>query len=145
MILRDENFRIVYVPPIHIASLTLTSPSPELDTLRLVHEFIIAHQLAENKPDFRHLGFESRNRPGDNMGRYTRWISAPKDITVAYPFEAAIFTGGLYAACSVPLGRYAMPTGSLTLGRKAETPEDGSWLKERRRRFGIALTAIPAD
>lgn len=94
----EENVRILYLPPMHVAAVSVAGPASERDTLRLMCEYIHAYGLLEHKPDFRLFGFENQG------GGYTRWVSAPAGWPMPPPFTAARFGGGLYAAWTVPLG-----------------------------------------
>jgi DNA gyrase inhibitor GyrI len=108
--LMDRDVRIIYVPPMTVASIHKIgrTPESEYETGNLVHQFIKERNLPMVKPDFRHFGFNHPNgqKPDGSDHGYERWVSIPNDMTVEQPFTKKKFSGGLYAAWMIPMGLF---------------------------------------
>lgn len=98
--LTDGDVRIVYLPPMTMASIYCVGDRAETDTAIAIKKLIQKNNLPELKPDFRLFGFNHKN--GDEHG-YERWISVPDDFVVNGPFQKIKFTGGLYCSIMRPL------------------------------------------
>lgn len=106
--LTDRDVRIIYLPPMTVASIHIIGESPEFRTGNLLHEFIKDKNLDTIKPDLRHFGFNHPNGTGDNSNDhgYERWVSIPDDLSVEAPFTKKRFKGGIYAAHMIPMGAF---------------------------------------
>jgi DNA-binding transcriptional MerR regulator/DNA gyrase inhibitor GyrI len=106
--LTDRDVRIVYLPPMTVASIHKIGGAPEWDTGNLLHQFIKEKNLPVIKPDFRHLGANHPNgeKPDGSDHGYERWVSIPEDMIVEKPFIKKKFPGGLYAARMIPIGQF---------------------------------------
>ena len=106
--LTDRDVRIVYLPPMTVASIHKIGGAPEWDTGDLLHQFIKEKNLPVIKPDFRHLGTNHPNgeKPDGSDHGYERWVSIPEDMIVEKPFIKKKFPGGLYAARMIPIGQF---------------------------------------
>jgi hypothetical protein len=106
--LTDRDVRIIYIPPMTVASIHKIGGKPEWDTGDLLHRFIKEKNLPLVKPDFRHFGFNHPNgqkQDGSDHG-YERWVSIPDDMILEQPFAKKKFNGGLYAAWMIPMGLF---------------------------------------
>ena len=99
--LTDQDVRIVYLPPMTVASIFHMGingdmsylGSGEQQTCIDLHEFIRKNDLVKIKPDLRHIGF-NRDRSEDEKNHgYERWVSIPEDMEVEPPFEKKRFPG----------------------------------------------------
>jgi DNA gyrase inhibitor GyrI len=106
--LTDRDVRIIYVPPMTVASIHKIGGGPEVDTGNLLRQFIKEKNIPVIKPDFRHFGFNHPNgqKPDGSDHGYERWVSIPDDMTVEQPFTKKKFSGGLYAAWMIPMGLF---------------------------------------
>ena len=106
--LKDRDVRIIFLPPMTIASIHLVGNGPEGRTAEAVDKFIEENNLTRIKPDFRHFGYNNPDGIPDedpNHG-YERWISIPDDMQVKEPFVKKHFSGGMYAAHMIPMGLF---------------------------------------
>lgn len=106
--LQDKDVRIIYLPPASVASIHCIGGSPEIESGRLVNQFIKETKLYEIKHDFRHYGFNNPNgnMPDGNDHGYERWITIPDDFEIKPPFIRKQFAGGLYCAYMIPMGSF---------------------------------------
>jgi DNA-binding transcriptional MerR regulator len=106
--LQDKDVRIVYLPPASIASVHFKGGGPEIESGKLLHQFISETKLYEIKPDFRHYGFNNPNgkMPDGSDHGYERWVTIPKELEVNPPFTKKQFAGGLYCAFMIPMGSF---------------------------------------
>lgn len=107
--LRDEDVRIVYLPPSRVASSHYVGDEPEHHAATVMDDFVRSSGLAELKPDLRSYGFNHPN-PGciegsDGHG-YEFWVTISEDLEVPAPLTAKRFEGGLYAAVMIPMGAF---------------------------------------
>jgi hypothetical protein len=104
--LTDRDVRIIYLPPMAIASIHLIGNEPEERTAECINKFIKENGLAKNKPDFRHFGFNNPDNipDADPKHGYERWISIPENMSVKEPFVKKNFSGGIFAAYMIPWG-----------------------------------------
>ncbi len=106
--LTDRNVRIVYLPPMTVASLHIIGRLAELEAQEPIQKFIENNNLVQIKPGFRHFGFNNPdgNLPDGSDHGYERWITIPEDMEVEAPFVKKQFSGGLYAAHMIPMGAF---------------------------------------
>lgn len=102
-----KDVRIIYIPPMTIASSHFIGPNPEDAAQKQIDEFIRAVRLNEIKPDFRVLGF---NNPSPNEDQeyygYEFWVTIPENMNVPEPLTKKNFDGGLYAAHCIKMGDF---------------------------------------
>jgi len=106
--LTDRDVRILYIPPMTVASIHKIGNRAEGDSGDLLHQFIKEKNIPFVKPDFRHFGFNHPNgqkQDGSDHG-YERRISIPDDMLVEQPFTKIKFNGGLYAGWMIPMGLF---------------------------------------
>jgi DNA-binding transcriptional MerR regulator len=105
--LTDRDVRIIYLPPMTVASCQYTGDAPEGYVGEKIHQFVMASGLLQAKPDTRTFGF---NHPNifDETGAhgYEMWESIPDDWEVAAPLVKKTFPGGMYAAHMIPMGAF---------------------------------------
>jgi len=104
----DRDVRIIYIPPMTVASIHKIGSIAELETGDLLYQFIKDKNLSEVKPDIRHFGFNNPNGQLSDMSDhgYERWISIPENMTVEQPFTKKKISGGLFAAYMIPMGMF---------------------------------------
>ncbi|WMT40899.1 effector binding domain-containing protein [Paenibacillus sp. D2_2] len=103
-----KEARILYVPPCTVASIHLVGGTPEYDTWIKLQQLMTQTNLASEKLDLRHYGFNHPNgvlSDGSDHG-YERWVTIPDDMEVQEPFVKKKFVGGLYAAHMIPMGNF---------------------------------------
>ena len=106
--LTDRDVRIIYLPPMTVASLHIMGGEAEIQAALPLREFIQSVDLIGIKPDFRHFGFnhpDGKLPDGSDHG-YERWLSIPDDLEVPEQFTKKQFSGGLYAAHMIPMGSF---------------------------------------
>ena len=108
--LTDRDVRIIYLPPMTVASVCTVGDTPETKTGNLLFTFIKDSKLPEIKSDFRHFGFNSpdgsnQGGPADDHG-YERWVTIPEKMEVPSGFVKKQFPGGLYGAHMIPIGAF---------------------------------------
>jgi DNA gyrase inhibitor GyrI len=112
--LTDNDVRIIYLPPMTIASIHLVGNPPienkttEERTAEYINNYIKENNLAKIKPDFRHFGFNNPDNIQDNNPKhgYERWVSIPEDMLAKEPFVKKKFYGGIYAAHMIHWGSW---------------------------------------
>jgi len=92
-----ENVRVVFVPPMTVASVFCTGENSEAKTWQLMTDFIITNNLIEIKPDLRVFKIEHQNATGNSFGDEV-WVSIPDTLAVPPGFTIKKFLGGQYAA-----------------------------------------------
>lgn len=102
-----KSVRIVYLPPMSVASVKAYGKEPEDMAMRMLVEFVKESELLKCKTDAKIFGF---NNPGipDSEGRYgyEYWITIPNDFEVKAPLEKKTFTGGMYGAHCIKFGNF---------------------------------------
>ena len=86
--LTNRDVRIIYLPPMTIASIHLVGNGSEGRSAEAGDKFIKENSLAKIKPDFRNFGFNNPNGIPDeypNHG-YERWVSIPDEMPIKEPF-----------------------------------------------------------
>ena len=94
-----KDVRIVYLPPMTVASSHYVGENPEDNAGKVLDEFVRKNNLTKIKPDLRHIGFN--NPAGNPNPGYEMWVSIPDDMEVAPPLVKKQFHGGLYAAHAI--------------------------------------------
>lgn len=105
--LSDRDVRILYLPPMTVASYQYIGDAPEDRTGEVIDRFVREHDLPARYPAMRHFGFNAPN-PVDETGfhGYERWVSIPEDMEVPAPLVKKSIPGGLYAAHMIPMGAF---------------------------------------
>lgn len=101
--LSDREVRILYLPPMTVASVHCSSETPENDCHSYLKKFIIEKNLREIKPDFRVMGF---NNDMTDCHGYEMWVTVPENLEISEPFTKKQFSGGLYGAHMIPMGAF---------------------------------------
>lgn len=104
---QPKDIRIVYLPPMTVASCHSIGENQEDVVISAIAEFIEKIGLATLKPDFRRMGFNNpaSEPPNGSLG-YEAWVSIPDDMEVHSPIVKKQFLGGLYAAHMIPFGEF---------------------------------------
>lgn len=92
-----KNVRVVYLPPMTVASAFYTDENAHEKAWQTVNDFVKQSNLFEIKPDLRIFRIEYSNATGKNFGNEV-WVSIPDDFIVPSPLTKKIFHGGQYAA-----------------------------------------------
>jgi len=94
-----ENVRVVYVPPMTVASIYFTGENSEERAWQAITDFVAQSNLLEIKPDLRVFKIPYLNATGNSFGDEA-WVSIPDTDTLAIPstFVKKRFLGGQYAA-----------------------------------------------
>ena len=92
-----KEVRVVYLPPMTVASAFFTGDNSHEKAWEAVHSFIKQNKLYELKPDLRVFRHERSNSTGQNFGNEV-WVSIPDDFDVPAPLTKKRFHGGQYAA-----------------------------------------------
>lgn len=105
---KDEikNVRIIYLPPVTVASSHYIGPEPENHAGAQMDNFVKENNLVETKPDLRVYGFNNPNPTGDEEYGYELWLTIPDDMQVNAPIKKKSFVGGMYAAYSIKMGDF---------------------------------------
>lgn len=103
-LLKLQDVRIVYLPPMTVASSHYVGENPEANAGKVLDEFVRKSDLLKIKPDLRHIGFD--NPAGNPNSGYEMWVSIPEDMEVAPPLLKKQFRGGLYAAHAIKIGDF---------------------------------------
>ena len=92
-----KNVRVVYLPPMTVASAFYTGENPHKKAWQAINDFIKQNDLFSLKPDLRVFRIDLSNATGQNFGHEV-WISIPDDYIVPDPLTKKKFHGGQYAA-----------------------------------------------
>lgn len=102
-----KDVRIIYLPPMTVASSQYIGPNPEDTAQKRIDEFIEAVKLNEIKPDFRVIGFNNPSaKENVEYYGYEFWVSIPENMNVPAPLTKKQFDGGLYAAHFIKMGDF---------------------------------------
>lgn len=102
-----NNVRILYLPPVTVASSHFIGENPEDVAGSQLNEFVRATQLHKLKPDLRVFGFNNPCPKDENSTYgYEFWVTIPEDMDVPAPLEKKQFAGGLYAAHCIKMGDF---------------------------------------
>jgi hypothetical protein len=104
--LNDSDVRIVYLPPATVASIHCIGDHPEDRASVILREFMQKTDLAKQKPDFRHYGFNHPNGSNDDDHGYEFWVTIPESLIIEPPFQKKEFIGGLYGAHTITFGDF---------------------------------------
>ena len=107
--LTDRDVRIVYLPPMTVASIHIaTGEGSEQQSAEILDRFINDVNLKAIYPSARCFGFNNPDGLPDNdpAHGYERWISIPDDMEVPLPFVKKHLNGGIYAAHMIPMGAW---------------------------------------
>ena len=94
---RLENVRVVYLPPMTVASVYCTGENSEDAAWQAMTDFVKESGLIETKPDLRAFKIPYLNAVGDNFGDEV-WVSIPDNLDLPANFTKKRFLGGQYAA-----------------------------------------------
>jgi len=102
--INTQQIRFVQIPEMTVASIRCISTSPEKDSLNAVIHFMKNKKISEKNSEVRHFGYIPNYDKGGiaDIDIFERWITIPEDIEIAEPFMKKTFSGGLYAAYTVP-------------------------------------------
>lgn len=111
--LTDRDVRIVYLPPMTVASIHIIGQDSngehaEYASVIILDDFIKNTNLEIIYPAARNFGFNNPDGVSDddpNHG-YERWISIPDDMEVPPPLVKKHLDGGMYAAHVIPMGAW---------------------------------------
>lgn len=103
---QPKNIRIIYLPPMTVASCQKKGENQEEVVNGALANFIQASGLAGKKPDFRRFGFNNpASEEGDSLG-YEAWVSVPDDWEIPETLVRKEFLGGLYGAHAIGFGEF---------------------------------------
>ncbi|MDO4296961.1 MAG: effector binding domain-containing protein [Lachnospiraceae bacterium] len=101
------DIRIVYLPPVAVASYQYIGENPEDAAGDRIYTFIKESNLPAIKPDFRLFGFNNPSpQEGEKVYGYEFWVTIPETIEVKEPVVKKYFAGGLYAAHCIRFGDF---------------------------------------
>ena len=92
-----KEVRIVYLPPMTVASAFFVGDNSREKAWEAANNFIKQNHLYDRKPDLRVFRNERSNATGQNFGNEV-WVSIPDDYDVPAPLTKKKFHGGKYAA-----------------------------------------------
>jgi len=92
-----KNVRVIYLPPMTIASAFYMGDNSYEKAWRMADEFVKQNNLFEIKPDLRIFRHERSNATGQSFGNEV-WVTIPEDFDVPAPLVKKKFHGGQYAA-----------------------------------------------
>jgi hypothetical protein len=92
-----KDVRVVYLPPMTVASAFYTGQNPQEKAWKAINDFIKQSNLFFHKPDLRVFRIDHSNATGKNFGHEV-WASIPDDFIVPEPLIKKKFHGGQYAA-----------------------------------------------
>lgn len=108
--LTDRDVRIVYLPPMTVASIHIVGQDTngehaEYISAMILDDFIEKTNLKTVYPAARSFGFNNPDGIPDNdpAHGFERWISIPDDIKVPAPLTKKHLEGGMYAAHVIPM------------------------------------------
>lgn len=105
--LSDRDVRIIYIPPMTVASIHVTGGAgAEKRSAEVLANFILETKLKQVFPAARSFGFNNPDglQDDDPAHGYERWISIPDDMHVPPPLVKKYLPGGIYAAHMIPMG-----------------------------------------
>lgn len=89
--------RVVYLPPMTIASICVTGENMQEKAWRAVTDFVMQRDLLKVKPDLRVFRFDHIAVGGQHFDGHEVWVSIPDNFDLPAPFVKKIFFGGQYA------------------------------------------------
>jgi len=99
-----HGVRVIYVPPMTVASSHFVGENPNQNAAMIVKKFVEESNLLKIKPDTRCIGFDHPINPYGAPSGYELWVSIPDDMDVPHPLVKKNFLGGLYAAHAIQNG-----------------------------------------
>ncbi|MEG0585935.1 MAG: GyrI-like domain-containing protein [Christensenellaceae bacterium] len=104
--INTQKIRFVKIPAMTAASIQCISTSPEKDSLKAIMDFMEHKQLNGQKSAIRHFGHIPQfDKCGNaDIDIFERLITVPENMEISEPFIKKTFSGGLYAAYTVPIG-----------------------------------------
>lgn len=102
-----SDVRIIYLPPMTVASAHFIGDDPEFHVNQMLDEFVHHNELIKWKPDLRSFGFNHPN-PVDETGYhgYEGWVTIPDDMEIAAPLKKKKTAGGIYGAYMISFGDF---------------------------------------
>ncbi|AIQ65409.1 hypothetical protein PSTEL_22115 [Paenibacillus stellifer] len=103
------DVRIIYLPPMTVASSHYIGEDCEEHAGRVLNQFVQESGLLRIKPDIRHFGFNNPIQHADygaSSTGYEMWVSIPEHMEVPAPLQKIQFHGGLYAAHAITFGSF---------------------------------------
>ena len=91
-----DNARVVYLPPMTVASYRHIGDENEKNARKVMDEFVRDSGLLKIKPDTRQLGFE--HSTGKDYNGYEVLVSIPDEMEVPEPLVKKTLRGGMYVA-----------------------------------------------
>lgn len=104
-----NDVRIIYLPPMTIATYSATGENCEGKAADMINRFVMENNLLKIKPDIRHFGFDcsaGKTGVGESSYKYQMWVSIPEEMVVSEPLVKRTFNGGLYAAHMIKMGDF---------------------------------------
>jgi DNA-binding transcriptional MerR regulator len=104
-----EDVRIIYLPPMTVASSHYIGEDSEMHSGTVLDKFVKESGLLKIKPDTRHFGFNNPIQQADygtSSSGYEMWVSIPENMKVPTPLKKLQFHGGLYAAHVITFGNF---------------------------------------
>lgn len=102
-----KNVRIIYLPPVTVASSHFIGENPEDVAGKILDEFIRKTKLQCIKPDLHVYGFNNPSPMAQqDIYGYEFWVTIPDDMDVPAPLIKKRFEGGLYAAHCIKVGDF---------------------------------------
>ena len=89
-----DNARVVFIPPMTVASYRHIGERPKENAAKTVDEFVRSSGIYQTKPDIRQLGFN--HQTGDEYDGFEMCVSVPDDMEVPAPFVKKRLHGGMY-------------------------------------------------
>lgn len=131
--LKEDDVRIIYLPPCTVASATYIGESPEHVAGKMLDDFVRNHELLAIKPDLRVFGFNNPcpTKEGEPYG-YEFRVTILEDMDVPMPLKKKYFEGGLYAAYCIKMGNFEE---WKLIGEWVENSSEYAY--ERREPFGM--------
>ena len=112
-VLTDRDVRIIYLPPMTVASIHIVGQDAngehaEYTSAAILDDFVAKTNLKAVYPAARNFGFNNPDgiHDDDPAHGYERWISIPDDMKVPAPLVKKRLDGGLYAAHVIPVGAW---------------------------------------
>jgi len=125
-----RNVRVVYLPPMTVASVLITVDAADNNMWLVINDFVKKNDLYKIKPDLR--VFRLYHMSSRNSNEYELWVSIPDDLIISAPFIKKKFCGGHYAAHSEGDGGYEIFLGLLDWINSSENYQydyDGNLLR----------------
>jgi DNA-binding transcriptional MerR regulator len=106
---RLTDVRIIYLPPMTLATAAVIGENCEGKSGELLNNFVRENNLLQVKPDLRFFGFDcsaGKTGIGEGSYKYQSWVSIPDGMAVPEPLVKRNFDGGLYAAHMIAMGNF---------------------------------------